>query len=91
MLYKATKENYEPYRPSVDEVMPPLAFSAEQSNEMADLKKTIEDYVDEMVARFVTGDVEVEEYWDNYIQELENMNLQRYIEIYQEAYDEKYK
>lgn len=91
ILFEATKTKYEPYIPSLDSIMPPLAFSAEQSSEMADLKKTIFDYVDEMVARFITGDVDIEEYWDNYTQELENMNLKRYLEIYQEAYDDKYK
>lgn len=90
-LYKETKERMEPYAPPVKKVVPKLVFNDEQSEELPDIKKTIGDYVDEMFTRFVTGDADIDAEWDNYLKELENMNLKRYIEIYQEAYDAKMK
>ncbi|MCR2805650.1 ABC transporter substrate-binding protein [Paenibacillus soyae] len=89
MLFKETKENYEPYRASGDMVLPNLFFTSEQSAELADLQKTINDYVDESLARFITGDKDLTKDWDDYLKSLEQMNLKRYLEIYQQAYEAK--
>ncbi|MFY9297150.1 MAG: ABC transporter substrate-binding protein [Caldicoprobacterales bacterium] len=90
ILYEATKQ-YEPFRPDYTEVLPPLVFTEEQSNELADLEKTIQDYVEQMVARFITGDADLENDWDNYVSTLEDMGIDRYVEIIQEAYDTNFK
>ncbi|MGM7719378.1 ABC transporter substrate-binding protein [Metabacillus sp. Hm71] len=90
-LNTATKELYEPYKASEDQIVPTLFFTDQQSNELSQLEKTINDYVKEMTARFVTGDEDIEKGWGTYIQTLDGMNLKRYLEIYQEAYDAKYK
>lgn len=89
ILYDQTKKNYEPYLPSKDIVVPPLFFTNEQASEVADLAKTINDYVDEMLSRFVIGDADIEKEWDSYVSTLDNMNLTRYLEIYQTALDAK--
>lgn len=91
ILYKETNEKYDPHKPNINSIVPPLAFTEEQANEIADFKKTINDYVNEMLARFVTGDADIDKDWDSYLKELENMNLKRYIDLSQEAYDAKYK
>jgi len=90
ILFDATKL-YEPYRPDYTEVLPPLVFSEEQSSELADLEATILDYVKQMNARFITGDADLETEWETYLKTLEDMNLERFIQIYQDAYDFKYK
>lgn len=90
MLYKETKQNYEPYKVDMERVLPPLFFNNEQASELADLAKTINDHVEEMMARFITGDASLEKDWDGYVKNLENMNLPRFLEINQEAYDAKY-
>ncbi|MCZ8515245.1 ABC transporter substrate-binding protein [Paenibacillus filicis] len=90
-LYKETKEKMEPYKVSVDKVLPPLFFTADQASELADLDKVINDHVKEMIARFVTGDADLDKGWDAYVKNLDNMNLKRYLEIYQTAYDAKFK
>lgn len=90
ILYKATKNYYEPYAQPMDTIIPPLYFTADQSAELADLSLTIGDYVDEMTARFITGDADIEQEWDTYLNTLDAMGLWRYIEIYQAAYDAKY-
>ncbi|MFS0723060.1 ABC transporter substrate-binding protein [Paenibacillus sp. 1P07SE] len=87
ILYDETKEKYEPYRVDASMVMPPLFFTTEQTEEIADLQKTIYDYVSEMNARFITGNTDIDAEWDNYLATLANMNLDRYLQVYQEAYD----
>ncbi|MGZ9583270.1 ABC transporter substrate-binding protein [Paenibacillus marinisediminis] len=87
ILYNETKKNYEPYRPDASMAMPQLFFTDEESSELSDLSKTINDYVDEMMARFVIGDADIEKDWDSYLQTLDSMNLPRFLEIYQQALD----
>ncbi|MFI2856477.1 ABC transporter substrate-binding protein [Paenibacillus sp. JSM ZJ436] len=88
LLYEATTL-YDPFKPEIDEVLPPLFLTEEQSAELADLQKTISEYVEQMVARFVTGDADLGTEWDKYLETLNGMNLKRYLEIYQEAYDKR--
>lgn len=87
VLYNETKNKYEPHKPADVSTVPPLFLTNEQASEVADLSKTINDYVDEMMARFVIGDADLDKDWDGYVQQLEAMNVARYLEIYQEAYD----
>ncbi|OIB02231.1 ABC transporter substrate-binding protein [Paenibacillus sp. LC231] len=87
VLYNETKNKYEPHKPTDVSTVPPLFLTNEQASEVADLSKTINDYVDEMMARFVIGDADLDKDWDGYVQQLEAMNVARYLEIYQEAYD----
>ncbi|MGG4345290.1 ABC transporter substrate-binding protein [Paenibacillus lautus] len=87
ILYNETKNKYEPHKPTDVSTVPPLFLTNEQASEVADLSKTINDYVDEMMARFVIGDADLDKDWDGYVKQLEAMNVARYLEIYQEAYD----
>lgn len=43
-------------------------------------------YVEQMEAKFITG-VEPLSNWDNYVDTIEKMNIKRYVEIYQDAYN----
>lgn len=86
MLFKATNDNMLPYAPSVDKLIPPLTFTAEQSRELADLRLAIETYVDEMKVNFIIGNADVDAEWDNYLAQLDSMGLPRLLEIMQEAY-----
>ncbi|CAG7638183.1 ABC transporter substrate-binding protein [Paenibacillus allorhizosphaerae] len=91
ILYNETKKNYEPYKQDPATFLPQLFFTNDQAAELADLEKTITDHVKEMIARFVTGDANLDKDWDSYLKNLDNMNLKRYLEIYQAAYDAKNK
>jgi putative aldouronate transport system substrate-binding protein len=87
ILYNETKKNYEPYAQDPKTFLPPLFFTNDQATELADVEKTITDYVKEMIARFVTGDASLDKDWDAYLKTLDSMNIKRYLEIYQAAYD----
>ncbi|MFK7691928.1 ABC transporter substrate-binding protein [Paenibacillus sp. HJGM_3] len=89
ILYNETKTKYEPYKQKLETVLPQLFFSNDQATELADLDKTINDYVKEMIARFIIGDASLEKDWNEYLKNLEKMNLKRYLDIYQNAYDSK--
>jgi putative aldouronate transport system substrate-binding protein len=88
ILYEATAENYMPYVPDEDTMMPLMAIDPDAVAELADVKTTILSYVDETIARFIVGDLDLDSDWDAYLNELETIGLERYLEIYQTAYDE---
>jgi putative aldouronate transport system substrate-binding protein len=90
VLYQEAKEKYEPY--SIKENwIPPVMFTEDESAEYEDLKLTIENYVKQSAAQFITGVKDIEKGWDSYVKELENIGVDRYLELYQNAYDRKYK
>ncbi|TVY08110.1 ABC transporter substrate-binding protein [Paenibacillus cremeus] len=88
ILFKETKEKYEPYAIKLEKTVPPLFFTNEQAEELANLEKTITDYRTEFFAKAVTGGVDIEKEWNNYLATLDKMNLKRYLEINQQAYEQ---
>ncbi len=86
-LYEQSKK-LEPYAQPVESVVPPLYFSAEQAQELADLSSTLERFVDESVANFTLGNADIADdaQWESYLANLEAMGLPRMLEIYNEAY-----
>lgn len=86
-LYDQSKK-LEPYAQKVENVVPPLYFSAEQAQELADVEATITRFVDESMSRFINGDDNINDdaAWQTYLDTLEQMGLPRMLEIYQAAY-----
>ncbi|MFF2090045.1 ABC transporter substrate-binding protein [Paenibacillus sp. NPDC058174] len=91
IMYEEAKTKYEPYMQKLENVLPPMFFTNDQAIEIADFSKTINDYVNEMVARFVIGDADLDKEWDSYLNNLKKMQLDKYLSIYQDVYDSKYK
>lgn len=91
ILYNETIHKYDSYKPDLSIIVPPLVFSQEESVELAELKKMIYDYKKEMLARFVTGNLDIDQGWDTYVNTLNDMRLGRYLEIYQNAYEAQHK
>ena len=67
--------------------LPVLQISSEDNEELSVLKTDITGYVDEYTAKVVTGELDLEESWDNYLDTLEKMGVDRFFEIYKTAYD----
>ncbi|MCL1795787.1 MAG: hypothetical protein FWG37_02735 [Clostridia bacterium] len=63
-----------------------LTLTADESDEIANIESSLTTYVPEMFAKFITGEAGASD-WDAYVQELDNMGLQRALEIRQTAYD----
>ena len=70
-----------------EEIYPPLYMTTEQIDEMAQIKGALMAYIEESMARFITGDLDIDKDWDSYVKGLENLDMVRYEEICQEAYD----
>lgn len=89
VLFNETRDKMEPYQADSNMVIPPLTFDEEVIPEQTELGSTLGTYVNEMVARFITGDADIETGWDDYLAELEKIGLPRYIELIQQAYDDQ--
>ena len=87
-LYRISQDVYAPYGVQ-DKILPPLAFTTEQANELGELSTVVNSYKDQSFAEFVTGGLDPERDWETYLERLNGLGLQRYLEIYQEAYDAK--
>jgi putative aldouronate transport system substrate-binding protein len=88
LLYNLTKERYEPYAPAEPMNLPPLYFNEEQANQIATIMPQLETYVDEFFAQAVTGQVDVEAEWENYVANLEAIGLSTFVELHQQVLDE---
>jgi len=87
-LYDATKQ-LEPFKPK--EVVPPLWIPKEDLSKYAQTATDLRQYVDQTMARFISGELKVDAEWDNYIKQLDRIGLKDYLAIMQKAYDAKYK
>ena len=70
-----------------EKVITRIFYSADQLDEIAESKTTINTYVNETIARFSVGALDIENDWDDYLAELDAMGLERYIEVSREAYE----
>ncbi len=76
--------------PDIADVYPPVYMKRDTAAEVAQLKTTINGYVKESTARFITGELNFVSDWAGYVKELEAMDLKRYLDICQKAYDSQY-
>lgn len=70
----------------VEELLPEFTYTTDESKKVTSLASDIEKYVDEMMEKFVKGEESLDE-WDDYIEKIEHMNLDEYMEMQQEAYE----
>jgi putative aldouronate transport system substrate-binding protein len=72
-----------------DSVVPPLKFTVDTNEELAPLEADINSFVLSSLADwFVNGGVDSAK-WEAYVSQLKDMGLDRYLEIYQQAYDQQ--
>ncbi|MCI8624326.1 MAG: extracellular solute-binding protein [Provencibacterium sp.] len=90
MKLDESKEKLTPYAIPAERCVPTLVYGEQDATSYSDLKVIIDDYIDEMTARFVTGEIDVESGWADYVGALEGMGVQNYISIMQNAYDSMY-
>ena len=73
------------------EVIPKLIYTSDESDAIAEIEVNLKNYVDESLAKFVTGAKDIDAEWDNYLAELEKIGLSTYLEVVQTVYDRMYK
>ncbi|WP_130860415.1 extracellular solute-binding protein [Gracilibacillus phocaeensis] len=67
-----------------------ITYTAEQSQQIANLSATVNEAVIAGVTKFVTGERDLSE-WDDFLAEMEEAGYQQIVGIQQEAYDALYK
>ena len=72
-----------PYKPK--EIWSSFNYDIDQQTELNALSTDIITYYDEMIAQFVSGKIPMSE-WDSFLAELDKMGLDRYLEIWNEGY-----
>ena len=92
MFNEAQPKVYANYVPPSDIRMPQvILYDEEASVEAVELRGEILGYVLDMRMKFITGEVDIDAEWDDYIRQLEQLGLERYLSLTQEAYDRIYK
>lgn len=91
-LYEESKKYYERRQPQEME-LPPLYMTEEQAAMTGEVAVSIENHVTTHLAKFSLGELDPNDNaeWEKYTSTLADMGLDRYLETYQAAYDEKYK
>ena len=59
-----------------------------KSRQFFALNFSIKDVQKEYMVQFITGAKDIDAEWDGYISALNNVGLERYLELLQKAYDE---
>ena len=70
-------------------MLPPMIVPDELSDEVEDLQSGIGEYISQESVRFVRGENSVETEWETYLEKLNGLGLPRYLEIYQQLYNEQ--
>jgi putative aldouronate transport system substrate-binding protein len=87
-LYDATKNVYEPFRRNL--TLPYMNYTTTDASELAEIRVNVQKYVNEAMAKFVTGAMDIDKDWDKYITQLNAMGLQKMLETTQRTYDKYY-
>ncbi|GAA0376892.1 extracellular solute-binding protein [Paenibacillus motobuensis] len=80
------KENQEKLVPIGRSPFPNVYLTNDEQSEASALFSDIDTYVKQMEARFVTGQEPLSN-WNKYVDQLKKMGVDRYVELYQAAYD----
>jgi len=87
ILYNQTKQNYEPYKQPAEMTLPPVYFSPDEAQTIAELTPTIQAYVDQTFSQAVTGQLDIEQAWSDYTSTLSGMGLDNFVAMHQEVID----
>ena len=62
-------------------------MTADEESEIALLATDINKYSQETICRWISGQGDIDADWDEYISTMKTFDHERFIEIYQQAYD----
>ena len=90
-LYRETSDKYYPYRPKEGGYVPlVLNHTMIETDEVGRLAEAINTYVRENIVAFITGNKNLDRDWAAYTAEFPRLDLARYLELKQTAYDRQY-
>ena len=79
-------ESQKLYAPYLMKPLPLMNYTPEEANELSTLSTDISKVVNEQKAKWCTGQGNIDKEWDAYIESLNKIGLERYMEIHNEAY-----
>ena len=82
----AIAEQYSKYTIPLSNLYPKTVFTAEQTDRLAELKKDINDYTASTFSKWLL-EGGIEEEWDGYVNQVNKLGLEEYLQILQEALD----
>ena len=66
--------------------LPTLYFTVEDQDRLNELTTPLDDYVASCEAKFITGEMSIENDFDGFIKTLEEYGVEEYLEIYNKYY-----
>ena len=92
LLFIETRDKMEPYGQGDDapySVTPPLKLTADEATELQVISKEVADYVQTNSTAFIRGDQDIndDDAWNAYVEGFEAVQLPRFLEVYQAAFD----
>lgn len=83
-LWNQTAEYYSPYKRDADTYLNSNIFlSLEDSQTVADIRATLDDYMKQAEDQFIVGNMDIEKDWDQHLENLKGMRYQELMDIYQ--------
>lgn len=70
-----------------DHIIPVLSYDDEAFAQIGDISLNIYNYVNQAMAQFIVGERDIETGWDSYLQELDAMGLQQWLEVSQTTFE----
>ena len=68
--------------------LPAMSYSTEETETIAALKADLDTYVNQYGAQVITGALDLDESWEEYVSTMDAMGASELFEIYQRAYDD---
>ena len=86
-LPESTFIAYEVMRPFLNvKAMPILSFTPSEQDQLNPIIQDMVTYINESRVQFITGRLPLSQ-WDTYVRNIRNMGVERYVAIYQAAWD----
>ena len=83
----ATEQQYEPYYQEEYKTIPAMKFTPEEKEEKSTIEVSLESYLSQARTDFITGNKDLDDDWDAYVEGIRNLQMDRLVEIYQQVYD----
>ena len=70
-----------------DESVISLPMTAEETVDANEIQGNLDSYITESIGAFLTGEWDIDSYWDTYLTELEKIGVNEALTLYQTSYD----
>lgn len=81
---------YVPFKPPEEMILPLIYLSAEETTLLNPVIEKINEYIKKSKIGFISGGLNIETEWDQYLYELDLMGLQKVLDVYQTAYNRQF-